>query len=185
MPMSNSKQTQTVLNVGLRNAIAQMQIDVVNAGNGFIVPGQPIKPFGLTVNNTAGGGCYDPATFTYGQNCFDELHVISINAGTDVSTPISATSCVSKTSSTLDVLPNDPSVALTTLAGEFQNNDQLLLVTVDNSRDITQMAMIALTADRIVSGGKAHLAHNPTGPLEANSLINQDPNPLNNLQANY
>src|SRR5258708_4274098 len=183
VPLFNAQQNQTTVNVGLRNAVAQMQIDGVNAGSGFINMGN-IKPFGVTIANTTGGNCYDPATFTYGQNCFDELHITSVDTSTPPATPISATSCVSKTSTTLDVLPSD-STPLATLAADFHNGDNILLITLDLSGDITQMAMVALSADGMVSGGKVHLAHNPTATVEANNLINQDANPLNKLQANY
>src|SRR5215831_3946823 len=154
-PLFNQQQNQAGLNVSLRNAVAQMQIDVVNAGSGFSIPGITPKmiPIGVMIKNTAGGACYDAATFSYTAGCFDELHIISAAPGVPVGTPISATSCVSQTSSTLDivpavtVVPNSPSSAENdAMAAAFKDGDQILLFTTDGT-NITQTALVGLTSD--------------------------------------
>ncbi|HZI55499.1 MAG TPA: type II secretion system protein, partial [Verrucomicrobiae bacterium] len=50
VPLFASEQNQASLNVGVRNAVAQMQMDVVNAGSGFY-PGanMPFFPVGITI----------------------------------------------------------------------------------------------------------------------------------------
>ncbi len=54
------------LNIGLRNALSQLQIDVVNAGNGQILGANvPAWPVGVTIVNTnpTASQCYTAATF--------------------------------------------------------------------------------------------------------------------------
>jgi prepilin-type N-terminal cleavage/methylation domain-containing protein len=76
-PLFASQQNQATLNIGVRNAVAQMQMDVVNAGSGFY-PGanMPFFPVGITIANTANVGCFDPTTFAY-TACFDRLNVLT------------------------------------------------------------------------------------------------------------
>lgn len=55
------------LNIGLRNALSQLQIDVVNAGNGQIQgPNVPAWPVGITIvnSNPTASACYTAATFS-------------------------------------------------------------------------------------------------------------------------
>jgi prepilin-type N-terminal cleavage/methylation domain-containing protein len=77
VPLFASEQNQATLNVGVRNAVAQMQMDVVNAGSGFY-PGanMPFFPTGITVTNTGTTSCFDPATWNY-TGCFDRINVIT------------------------------------------------------------------------------------------------------------
>ncbi len=60
MPLYNQQQGQSGLNITLRNAVAQMQVDVVNAGSGFYPAiNVPAWPVGITITNAAGGaGCH-------------------------------------------------------------------------------------------------------------------------------
>jgi prepilin-type N-terminal cleavage/methylation domain-containing protein len=76
VPLFASEQNQATLNVGVRNAVAQMQMDVVNAGSGFY-PGvnMPFFPTGITVANTGTTSCHD-AAWNY-TGCFDRINVIT------------------------------------------------------------------------------------------------------------
>lgn len=76
VPLYANEQNQAGLNVGVRNAVAQLQMDVVNAGSGFY-PGanMPFFPVGITVANSGTAGCHD-AAFNY-TTCFDRLNVIT------------------------------------------------------------------------------------------------------------
>jgi len=74
-------QGQVGLNLALRNASAQLQIDLANAGSyyyqGVNVPGWPI---GVSIVNNvpaSGTSCYTASTNTYGANCFDKLNIIA------------------------------------------------------------------------------------------------------------
>ncbi len=159
--LSSSEQNQVGLNIALRNASTQMQVDVVNAGTGFYQGVNiPAWPIGITiVNNPTNTNCYTAATKTYGPTCFDTLNVISTDNSVPPSHPQDiGSNCVSTTSSSLFVTPAD-ATPLNTLAGDFHNGDQILVVKSDGS----QMTSVVLTSDGQVSGGKVKLAHNPTG----------------------
>src|SRR5205807_503513 len=68
VPLVSSQQNQVGLNINTRNAVAQMQIDVINAGTGYYQGVNiPAWPIGITILNSAPGtGCYNAAAHTYG-----------------------------------------------------------------------------------------------------------------------
>ena len=159
--LSSAEQNQVGLNIALRNATTQMQIDVVNAGTGYYQTiNVPSWPIGVTVvNNPTNTNCYNAVAKTYGQTCFDTLNIISTDSSVPPSHPQDiGANCVSTTSSSLFVTPAD-ATPLSTLAGDFHNGDQILVVKSDGS----QMTSVVLTSDGQVTGGKVKLAHNPTG----------------------
>jgi prepilin-type N-terminal cleavage/methylation domain-containing protein len=177
VPIFTSQQNQTGMNIAMRNAVAQMQIDVVNAGTGYYQGVNiPAWPIGITiVNSAAGTGCYNAATKSYGATCFDTLNVIAIDQNTPPSNPQDiGANCVSTTSSSLFVTPIG-ATTLAQLAGAFHNGDQVLLVKSDGS----QMTTAILTSDGQVTGGKVKLAHNPTG-VDGTNSTSQDPLALTN-----
>ena len=177
VPIFTAQQNQTGLNISMRNAVAQMQIDVVNAGTGYYQGVNiPAWPIGITVVNSAPGtGCFDAATFSYGPTCFDRLNIIAIDQNTPPSNPQDiGANCVSTTSSSLFVSPIG-STTLSQLASDFHTGDQLLLVKSDGS----QMTTTILTSDGQITGGKVKLAHNPTGADGTNDVIG-DPLALSN-----
>jgi len=168
-PLYNRQQNTTALNIGLRSAIAQMELDMVNGGTGFYVGANiPSWPIGATlVNNTPTSSCFDSTANVYGPNCFDVLNIIAADPSTPPSHPTDiGTNCVSSTSSILFADPVPPTT-LAQLAAEFSNGDQLLLVKGDGS----QMTTTVLTADGSVSGGKVRLQHNPTGADGTNTSL--------------
>jgi prepilin-type N-terminal cleavage/methylation domain-containing protein len=172
MPIFTSQQNQTGLNISMRNAVAQMQIDVVNGGTGYYQGVNiPAWPVGITVlNSAAGAGCYDAANQTYGPGCFDQLNVISVDQKTPPSNPgdIGA-NCVSTTATSLFITPIG-TTTLDQLAADFHTGDQILLVKSDGS----QMTTTIMTSDGLVSGGKVKLAHNPTA-LDGTNTPTNDP----------
>jgi prepilin-type N-terminal cleavage/methylation domain-containing protein len=177
MPLFTAQQNQTGMNIALRNAVAQMQIDVVNAGTGYYQGVNiPAWPIGITIVNSAPGtGCYDAATNTYGSTCFDTLNVIAIDQNTPPSNPQDiGANCVSTTSSSLFITPIG-ATTLSDLAADFHTGDQVLLVKSDGS----QMSTAILTSDGQITGGKVKLAHNPTGADGTNTTSN-DPLALTN-----
>lgn len=177
VPLFTSQQNQTGMNISLRNAIAQMQIDVVNAGTGYYQGVNiPSWPIGITVINSAPGtGCFNAATQTYGPTCFDTLNVIAMDQNTPPSNPSDiGANCVSTTASSLFITPIG-STTLNQLAADFHSGDQVLLVKSDGS----QMTTTILTSDGQITGGKVKLAHNPTGVAGVNSVAN-DPLALSN-----
>jgi len=177
VPLFTAQQSQTGLNLAMRNGVAQMQIDVVNAGTGYYQGVNiPSWPIGITVlNSTPGTGCFDAATNTYTSTCFDTLNVIAMDQNTPPSNPSDiASNCVSTTSSTLFVTPVG-ATTLSQLAADFHTGDQILLVKSDGS----QMTTTILTSDGLVSGGKVKLEHNPTG-ADGTNTIALDPLALSN-----
>ena len=177
VPLFTAQQSQTGLNLAMRNGVAQMQIDVVNAGTGYYQGVNiPSWPIGITIlNSTPGTGCFDAATNTYTSTCFDTLNVIAMDQNTPPSNASDiASNCVSTTSSTLFVTPVG-ATTLSQLAADFHTGDQILLVKSDGS----QMTTTILTSDGLVSGGKVKLQHNPTGADGTNSIA-LDPLALSN-----
>jgi prepilin-type N-terminal cleavage/methylation domain-containing protein len=86
---ANQQQGLVGLNIGIRNAISQLQLDMANAGTGYYVGVNiPSWPVGVTiVNNVPPGGtsCYNAATNTYTTNCFDQLNILT--AANSTTTP--------------------------------------------------------------------------------------------------
>jgi len=186
-PLFNQQQNSAALNIGLRNAVAQLQEDLSNAGAGFYVGANvPNFPIGVTlITNPVTTDCHNAATNTYSASCFDRLNIIVIDPNTPPVHPSgSATTCVSTTSSIVFTQPA-PGQTLAQTAGNFHTGDQLLLVKGDGSL----MTTIVLTKDGSVSGTKAQLQHNPTGANGTNTSAN-DPlgistNSNNKLGSNF
>lgn len=160
-PLFTTQQQQTGLNIVLRNAAAQMQIDLVNAGTGYYQGVNiPSWPIGVTIiNNPPATTCFDATTHTYGPTCFDAMNVIAIDPNTPPSNPQDiGTTCKSTTASEIFVTPIG-TTTLAQLASDFHTGDEILLVKSDGS----QMTTTVLTSDGQVTGGKVQLSHNPTG----------------------
>src|SRR5689334_8386476 len=71
------------LNIGLRNALSQIQMDGVNAGSGLIVGANvPAWPVGLTIvnSNPTTAQCNPAATSpaNYAAACFDQLNIVMV-----------------------------------------------------------------------------------------------------------
>lgn len=182
------QQSQVALNVSMRNALALMQIDTVNAGTGYY-PGANISswPVGVTIiNNKAAGSCYAAATNTYAAGCFDQLNVIATDANTPPSHPDDGGSnCVSTTSAVLFVTPPAGTTAAQLAAG-FASGDQVLVVKGDGSQMTTT---ILSNSGRAVGGGRVQLQHNPTAADGSNNGA-ADPlglttNPSNKLGSTF
>jgi prepilin-type N-terminal cleavage/methylation domain-containing protein len=185
-PLFGAQQSQVGLNLSLRNSVAQMQNDVENAGTGFYQGVDlPAFPFGVMVSNNSAGStnCYDPTTHTYGPTCFDSFTVVSIDNSIPLAHPAAPCSPVPN-SSTLFIQPQDPLISVGTLAGDFHNGDNILIVSGDGST----MVDTILTKDGTVSGGNTHLDHNPTGTgttqVDA-GLFNNDLNSNNKILQNF
>jgi prepilin-type N-terminal cleavage/methylation domain-containing protein len=171
-PLFSRQQNLAGLNITLRNIVTQMELDVVNAGNGYY-PGTDIAswPIGVTVNNSQPAGCFNAANQTYTATCFDTLTIIAADSATPPTHPDPAAgSCVATdTVNTLLVdMPPAPTWTgtLAAYAALFHNGDQMLLIKSDGS----QMATTTLTAAGVVSGTKVQLTHSPTG-LNANDPL--------------
>jgi hypothetical protein len=184
VPLFTAQQSQTGLNLAMRNGVAQMQIDVVNAGTGYYQGVNiPSWPIGITVLNSAPGtGCFDAATNTYTSTCFDTLNVIAIDQNTPPShTDDIGANCIGlgMQAGSLFVTPTG-TTTLDQLAADFHTGDQILLVKSDGS----QINTTILTSDGLVSGGKVKLAHNPTAVDGTNTIANDPLGISNTADAN-
>jgi prepilin-type N-terminal cleavage/methylation domain-containing protein len=146
-PLFNRQQNLSSLNITIRNAISQLQLDVVNAGTGYY-PGTDIPdwPVGVTISNSnPTSACNNSTTYTYSSTCFDTLNIISTDPNTPAARPDNGTfvagDCAVTTASPIYVTPPTGTTPAQ-LAADYQNGDELLLVNAGNS----QMTAITLTA---------------------------------------
>jgi prepilin-type N-terminal cleavage/methylation domain-containing protein len=138
----SEEQSTAGLNIGLRNALAQAQLDLVNSGNGLIVGiNVPAWPVGVTIQNSnpTAAQCYQAATFSaagallnppvYYAACFDTLNVVLADRNTPPLNPCAASGCSVSTSgsTSLSGLPASPYTAAQ-VAGNFHAGDQILFV---------------------------------------------------------
>ncbi len=116
------------LNIGLRNALTQIQMDAVNAGNGLVVGAYvPAWPVGVTIyNQNPGVACNDATTFQYTSTCFDSVNIILA----DPQTPTCNLSADLNTynASTVNVIPSTGASTSNTYASNFKTGDTLLVV---------------------------------------------------------
>jgi prepilin-type N-terminal cleavage/methylation domain-containing protein len=181
VPIFVKQQNQSALNLSLRNAIAQIQIDTVNAGEGFYQSSDVAAwPTGLTiVNNVAGTSCYDSVSKTYGPSCFDSLNIIATDRGTP-STP----AAIGRPSTSDGINPivtsgGDfdlyvtpvPGTTASQLIGRFAKGDHLLLLTTSQE----QMTTVTITGNPAVSGSMIHFLCGSTGAGGVNTSTTNDP----------
>lgn len=178
-PLLNRQQNFAGLNIAMRNAVAQLQLDVVNAGTGYY-PGTDIPdwPVGVTiVNSTPTTPCNTPATFTYSATCFDQLNIISTDANTPPAHPdnggftFNGADCIVTTASPIYAYPPAGTTAAT-LAADYQNGDQLLLVDTSNSKITTIKLNAAPTTFTANGSTGVKLAFNITNADGTNTAAN-------------
>jgi prepilin-type N-terminal cleavage/methylation domain-containing protein len=165
VPLASSVQNQVGLTMTLRNAIAQMEIDVVNAGTGYYTGANIADwPIGVTIQNNVSTACNNPANFTYGASCFDKLNVIAADTNVPPTHPSSsATAAVDiDTSVNADVFLTPPAgITPAAFAANFHNGDYLLWLHTNTSGTST-LTTTVLTADGVVQGSTAHLTYTKT-----------------------
>jgi prepilin-type N-terminal cleavage/methylation domain-containing protein len=181
-PVFARQQNLAGLNISIRNAVAQLQLDVVNAGNGYYTGANiPDWPVGITiVNSNPGTACNTPATFTYSATCFDQLNIIASDPLTPASHPDNGTfsgnintDCIATTTSPIYLSTSLGTLAAATaLAANFKANDELLLVDAGNS-SITTIWLTAAGAT-YTSGGVSgvKLIFNTTNADGTNTAAN-------------
>jgi len=130
----SEEQLNAGLNIGLRNSLAQVQLDLVNSGNGLILGiNVPAWPVGVTIHNS------DPTALTcdpmassppvYAAACFDSMHVVLADPATPPLNPCTTTNCTISTSSTNSITgPPASPYTVAQVAGNFQSGDQILFV---------------------------------------------------------
>ena len=176
------------LNLALRNAVTQLQLDVSNAGAGYYqnvnIPNWPV---GVTIiNNVIASGSTCVSGGNYSSTCFDTMNIIAAASPTTYppvnasdSTGGSGTSNCSNTYSasspayayTQAAVVNGTTWTLANTAAEFKAGDQLLFLKNDGSK----MTTVVLTANGAVSGSAVKLTFNPTKNDGTNTYGSNDP----------
>src|ERR1700676_5078874 len=113
-PLFNQQQNLAALNISMRNAVSQLQLDIVNAGADFYTGiNIPNWPVGVVITNhvvASGADCHTAVTYIYGTQCFDKLAVISADSSTPPANPSNSTgACMSTTSATTSTVYLSPS----------------------------------------------------------------------------
>lgn len=189
LALVTEQQSLSSVNIGLRNAMSQLELDLAAAGpnlfSGVQQSGSPVQPFSLGVmirNNTpaAAGACAPNANWSYPTNtaCFDSLTLFTVKPCAGGNAPVlqiddPGNSTESLSSSSI-VWGNDfnPGANLTNDSACYRKGDEILVVqpsngiplTCDNGNQFNYcMGVVTLTKDAQVSGGKIQLQHNPTG----------------------
>lgn len=162
------------LNIGLRSALAQLQIDVVNAGNGQIQGANvPAWPVGITVINSnpnANPPCNpSPGNPSYSVNCFDQVNIVMVDPSTPPLHPQNACGGAYDTTSgapfygTVPINPatGQPVVPVATVAGNFVTGDPILFVTANGTK-FTTAVLTAPGSVPAAPAGTVQLTFNPT-----------------------
>lgn len=178
-------QGQTALNVSLRNAAAQLQMDAVNAGSGYYQTlNMPSWPIGITIMNTmpsSGTACNSGTT--YGPTCFDTVNIIQGASPVTTYPPIHATDNTGGTSeetncstTTTGIAYGQPAVVsgvtwtAAATAAAFQQGDQLLFYNATPTQE--KLTSVVLTANPTVVNSVVKFQFNPTASDGSNSLAN-------------
>jgi prepilin-type N-terminal cleavage/methylation domain-containing protein len=191
IPLFSQQQGLAAVNIAVRNATSQMQLDVVNGGSnyysGINIPNWPV---GLSIiNNAPGADCEtSTTTYVYGASCFDSLNVIASDVNTPPANPTNgAGGCILTTGGTVDLSPATaaPGAGYTTLAaatavaGNYKytsgvSGDQILFVNSAGSKYTT--AVLTATPTAVTVGGKffAQLTYGATAANGTNSTTAND-----------
>ncbi len=165
--LATSTQNQVGLNMALRNAVSQMEVDVSNAGAGFFSSGtNPADwPIGITlVNQSQAAVCNTPATHTFGANCFDVLNIIT----TDSNVPATHPNANVDTNLATTVMLTPPATTTpAAFAALFKNGDELLWLKPGSPK--SSITTTTLTADGTVSGANVQLTFASTTGVGINN----------------
>jgi prepilin-type N-terminal cleavage/methylation domain-containing protein len=189
-PLYTSQTNQAQLTFTLRSALAQIEMDAVNAGSGYYLSADvPDWAIGITIVNNvpaAGVDCHTAATYTYGPNCFDQLNIISTDPNTPPSYPSgnnAGTTFADTSTGSAFLIPTPfTAAAATALAANYRNKDYVLFVQSLTSG--YKMTAVILTANATVSGNAVLLTFGKTGPDAAGDPAGVNPNDTTFLIAN-
>ncbi|MFI5110791.1 MAG: type II secretion system protein J [Terriglobales bacterium] len=185
---SQSLAGEVGLNLSLRDTVAQMQIDLANAGSGYF-PGvnMPSWPVGVTLTNNVvqnGQSCYTAGTFTYGPTCFDQINIITAaDSTTDPPTQATDSSGLpgggncSDTSTGVAYVQPASGLTLAQTAANYRTGDQLLFLNAKG----TQITTVVLTHNGRVVLNAIRLRFDPTdvGAANPHGLNTVGDDPLN------
>ncbi|HEY2499322.1 MAG TPA: prepilin-type N-terminal cleavage/methylation domain-containing protein [Candidatus Angelobacter sp.] len=169
MPLFNTAQNQTQMNMALRNAVAQLQMEVVNAGTGFSGVGAvAFSPFGATISKAANPACR--ATATYGPTCFDSFKLLQVDSTLPILTPSADIAAKTGVDTSIDAvmfltIPGNPAAATpaqyAAWAASLTKGSELLFVQggteAPNLAGQPAIAIVVLTADAVPIGNSVQL----------------------------
>jgi len=169
---ANQEQGQVGLNIGLRNALSMIQMDVANAGSGLLAGANvPSWPVGVTFSLPPSGTCYTAGNPpSYSAACFDSLNIIAASSGavpanaTDSTGGNTGANC-SDTSAGTAYTQAAAGLTLANTAAQFTNGSQLLFVS-SNGRKITT---VILTGNASVVGSAVQLTFGATNAAGINA----------------
>jgi prepilin-type N-terminal cleavage/methylation domain-containing protein len=195
-PIFNQQQNLAEVNIALRNAVAQMQLDIANAGANYYTGANiPNYPVGVVVTNnvvSSGGDCRTGTPPTYSTNCFDQMSIITADKNTAPGNPMnSASGCIdtsaatSGTHGTAYLAPSgsvtgygtgaSAPAAATAAAGNYLAGDQILFVKNDGSQYTTAKLASAGGTAKIGTYWYVLLTYGVTTSTGLNSSASNDP----------
>lgn len=91
LPRFNQQQNLAQVNIGLRNAVSQIQLDVANAGANYF-PGAniPNYPIAVVITNnipSSGTSCESGTPPVYSSTCFDSMAIVTADPNTPATDP--------------------------------------------------------------------------------------------------
>jgi prepilin-type N-terminal cleavage/methylation domain-containing protein len=175
------QQSLSSVNIGLRNAMSQLEMDLAGAGqnllNGVSVAGVP-QVFGLGVilqNNvpgTAATCAANTSSWAYPTSsaCFDALQIVAPKQCSGANAPVLAIADASDNmNTTTGIIANDAisptsGTAATADAACFASGDEVLVLTPSGSAIIPfTMTVVTLSANSSAAGANVTLTHNHAG----------------------
>jgi type II secretory pathway pseudopilin PulG len=186
-PVFNRQQNLAEVNIGLRNAVAQMQLDIANAGANFYTAANvPNYPVGVVLTNNvvaSGGDCRTGTPLQYTANCFDKMSIIIADKNTPPTNPNAA---VVTTSGTVYLSPagagatgygtgTSAPAAATTAAASYLSGDQILFVSQDGSKYTTAALSANGATSKVGSNWFVLLTYGATPASGQNTSTTNDP----------
>jgi prepilin-type N-terminal cleavage/methylation domain-containing protein len=193
-PIFGQQQGMAAVNIAVRNAVAQMQLDIANGGSnyysGINIPNWPVGI--VIVNRIPGANCETSTTaYIYGPSCFDTLNIVASDPNTLPTNPGDGTvgGCHTTTGTTVYLSPSTANpagsgyptlAAAATAAANFQYNagvnpDQLLFVRGDGSLYTTAVLTASATTATVNGRYYVQLAHGATAANGTNASTTNDP----------
>ena len=164
VPLFTAQQSQTAVNISARNAAAQIQMDLVNAGTGFYLGANvPSLPIGMSVlPGTTFGACNPGTTQNYTAACYDTMSIITIDA---TACPLNATGEIVGGANGLNTLTGtlpagSSCTSGATAAAQYKAGDEVLFVMGGVDNPGSKMAVAVLTANATASGNTVTFTHN-------------------------
>jgi len=169
VPLSTAQKNQSNIDVAMRSVIAQMEMDVANAGTGYFLAGQLTDPpVAITLINTQPVNSCNTGT-TYSATCFDTLNVIGVDPAVAPLHPSSSATSLLPVDTSSNTSAYVTSGTMTqaqanTLAALYLAGDELLWVLPGSPTYITTTTLTQPGAAVVGLGGYVvHLTYTATG----------------------